>query len=77
MFVHAKQATLIFSADRKRNISIPNGYLGEIPDWATKTKHFNQLVKCGALIVTGKTDAEIQAATDEKPRRRVKPENEE
>lgn len=66
MFVLSKRNIILTSADGSQSIRVPRDYVGEIPDWAAKTSYFSDLVKDGKLVVTTKSDKDVQKAA-EKP----------
>ena len=54
MFIVTKQAVLIYSPDRKQTFKAPNGYMGAAPDWLSKAKQFQRMVKVGTIVVNAK-----------------------
>ena len=46
MFVLTKQAVLFIRPDGER-FAVPNGYMGDVPDWVAKTKQFRRQVADG------------------------------
>ena len=66
MFILAKRSVLLPSVDGKQRHFVPNGYMGEIPEWAV-TDYFRELVADGKICITESTkDKDLQKA-DEKP----------
>lgn len=66
MFIMAKRNLVLPSADSSQNFHVKRDYIGEIPDWATKTRYFERLVADGKIVVPAShADKDTQAA-DEK-----------
>ena len=41
----------------------PNGYIGECPEWVTKTRQFKEMVADGMIVATASTsDKDLSAA---------------
>ena len=81
MFIVANRNIVLPSADGAAQHFVPRGYMGEIPDWATKTAYFDLLVADGKIVVTqSKRDAALANAldaadgtpTDEQPEKTAK-----
>lgn len=66
MFILSKRNIILPSSDGHETIRVARDFVGEIPDWATKTDYFKMLVKDGKIVPTGTTDKDIQKAA-EKP----------
>ena len=64
IFVRCKTATKI--KDFQGNVfKMPNDYVGEVPDWATKQPYFKQCVEDGTISFVGKgSDKEIEKAIE-------------
>lgn len=78
MFIVANRNIVLPSADGAAQHFVPRGYMGEIPDWATKTAYFDLLVSDGKIVVTqSKRDAGLADALDAPDSKPVdeKPEN--
>lgn len=74
MFITAKRNIILPSVDGSENYRVQRGFIGEIPDWATKTQYFQDLVKDGKIgIPASRKDKDI-SDVEEKPVRRRKPE---
>ena len=46
----SKRNIIIPSPDGRQAYPIPKDYIGSVPDWVTKTKYFEELVKDLSLI---------------------------
>lgn len=65
MFIMAKRNLVLPSADSTQHHRVQRDFVGEIPDWATKTRYFDRLVKDGKiLIVPSHSDKDTQAAAE-------------
>lgn len=64
MFVLSKRNVILPSPDGSQTIRVARDFVGEIPDWATKTQYFNGLVKDGKIVITQKSDKETQKAAE-------------
>ena len=76
MFVMMKQAVLFRRPDGE-TFYAPNGYMGQVPEWVTKTKQFQRQVAAGKIVAsqTAKDkdmDAAQQAAQEKKERAKSK-----
>ena len=78
----SKRNIIIPSPDGRQAYPIPKDYIGSVPDWVTKTKYFEELVKDGKIAVSSTTkdnaleqaDAEAEQEAAEKPEETEKPE---
>lgn len=71
MFVYAKANIRLPSADGSRAHVVPSGFVGEIPDWAAKTKYFDALVRDGKIALPAShADKDVQPEADKPARRR-------
>lgn len=69
----SKRNIIIPSPDGRQAFPIPKDYIGAVPDWVTKTKYFEELVKDGKIAVSSTTkdnaleqaDAEAKKAEQE------------
>lgn len=50
MYIHAKCAAA-FHRSNEKEVIIPNGYIGDIPEWISETSYFSSLVADGLFIV--------------------------
>lgn len=67
MFILAKRNIILPSPDGAQQFQIKRDFVGDIPDWATKTDYFKALVADGKITVPeSHKDKDTQAA-DEKP----------
>lgn len=67
MFIMAKRNIRLPSADGSLSHKVQRDFVGNIPDWATKTRYFKRLVSDGIIVVPeSKKDKNLQDA-DEKP----------
>ena len=74
MFAVIKVASLIYSTDRAKTFRCPAGYMGDIPEWVTKTDHFKELEKAGLAAVTKTSKDKETQAVAEKPVKKAKTE---
>ena len=66
MFVRCKYARKIKNFETGEVFKMPQEYLGEVPEWATKQDYFKACVADGTItFVGGGTDKEIYKAVDE------------
>lgn len=66
MVILSKGNFLIFSDDRSKQYPVSSGYVGEIPEWVSKTKYFKQLVSADKIAISeSKKDKDIQKAAEE------------
>lgn len=49
MVIMAKQAVLFVRHDGQ-NFYVPNGFIGQAPDWVTKTRQFKEMVADGMIV---------------------------
>lgn len=56
MIIMCKRNVIIPSPDGITGKYIPKDYIGQIDDWVTKTKYFDELVKDGKIVITGSTN---------------------
>lgn len=69
MFVLAKQASLFIRPDGAQ-FAMPNGYMGNVPEWVAETKQFRRQVADGKIVATESiTDKAMQDAGADKPRK--------
>ena len=69
MFVLAKQASLFIRPDGAQ-FAMPNGYMGNVPEWVAETKQFRRQVADGKIVATESiTDKAMQDAGADKLRR--------
>ncbi len=76
MVIVAQRNILLPSADRSKVFPVTRGWMGEIPDWASNTSYFRELVADGKIIVSeSRRDRDLQNANEtgiEKTRSRRK-----
>lgn len=76
MVIVAKRSILLPSADRSKVFPVTRGWMGEVPDWASSTPYFQELVADGKIIVSAsRRDRDLQNAHEtggEKTRTRRK-----
>ena len=66
MFVVSKRNIILPSADGLKSYPLARNFMGEIPEWATKTAYFKELVKDGKISVPkSKKDKDILAEEKE------------
>lgn len=53
MTILTKQAVLFM--DHGEKFRAPNNYLGQCPDWVTKTRQFKEMVADGVIVATEST----------------------
>ena len=76
MFVLCKRNIILPSKDGSKHYHVKKDYIGEIPDWATQTDYFLDLIADGKITVPeSKKDKDTQAAA-EKPIKKPKKNNE-
>lgn len=62
MFVMTKQAVLFRRPDGE-TFYAPNGYMGQVPEWVTKTKQFQRQVNAGKIVASQTAkDKDMEAA---------------
>lgn len=66
MFILSKRNIILPSPDGSQTVRVTRDFLGDIPDWAAETEYFKALVSDGKIVLSEKTDKEIQTAV-EKP----------
>ncbi len=67
MFIMAKRNIILPSPDGAQQHRVERGFVGEIPDWAAKTRYFDKLVKEGKIVLPDShADKDLQDA-EEKP----------
>lgn len=62
MTILTKQAVL-FIRDGEQ-FQAPNGYIGQCPEWVTKTRQFKEMVADGMIVATESTKDKDLAAAD-------------
>lgn len=70
MVIMTKQAALFMSHGEKWRV--PNGYVGECPDWVTKTRQFNEMVADGVIVATASTSDKAMEKAAEKAAKKPK-----
>lgn len=73
MFIAAKRNVILPSADGSETFRVQRGFVGEIPDWATKTPYFQDLVKDGKIGIPKSHKDGAIADEEAKPVVRRKP----
>lgn len=74
MFIAAKRNVILPSADGSETFRVQRGFVGEIPDWATKTPYFQDLVKDGKIGIPEShkdgaiADEEVKPVVRRKPK---------
>lgn len=67
MFIISKRRVILPSRDGTKKHLVPRDYIGEIPDWATETDYFLNLVADGKIgVPESHNDKDTQEAA-EKP----------
>jgi hypothetical protein len=65
-FVHSRITVIIRSDDGTQEFKAKAGDLISVPEWATKTRYYDLLVKAGKFSVAKSTaDKDLQAAVEE------------
>lgn len=64
MVVLSKYKIMLHSDDYKEKFLLNKDYIGEVPEWVENTAYFHELVADGKVVVTGKSDKELQAAQE-------------
>mgnify|MGYP007060639699 CR=1 FL=1 len=63
MVIVAQRNILLPSADRSKVFPVTRGWMGEVPDWASSTPYFRELVADGKIIVSAsRRDRDLQNA---------------
>ena len=63
MIIVAQRNILLPSADRSKVFPVTRGWMGEVPDWASSTPYFRELVADGKIIVSAsRRDRDLQNA---------------
>ena len=65
MYIHAKCAAA-FQRPNEKEYIVPNGYVGNIPEWISETPYFSSLVADGSFIIARSNDkpvAELKSKT--------------
>jgi hypothetical protein len=57
MFINSKKSFRF--AEGENELKIPAGYVGDFPDWATKTYLYQLAVKGGDIVTVGETKATV------------------
>lgn len=65
MVIMAKQAVLFVRPDGQ-NFYVPNGFIGQAPEWVTQTRQFKEMVADG-MIVAAETTKDKDLAAADKP----------
>lgn len=66
MIIVSKRNIVIPSDDGKTSYFVPRDYIGKIPDWATKTRYYGELVKDGKIVVSDTIKDKDVTAAEEK-----------
>lgn len=66
MFVLSKRNIIIPAAAGEKPAYLHKDELANVPDWVADTTYFKALIADGKVVVTGKTDKELQAADEAK-----------
>lgn len=65
MFIVSNRNIMLRSEDGDKVFPLSRGFMGEIPDWAAKTKYFKALCDCGKIVVPkSKADRDIETAAE-------------
>ena len=73
MFVLCKRNIILPSKDGSKKYQVKKDYIGEIPDWATQTDYFLDLVAAGKITVpASKKDKDTQSAAEKPVKQRKK-----
>ena len=65
MVIVAQRNILLPSADRSKVFPVTRCWMGEVPDWASSTPYFRELVADGKIIVSeSRRDRDLQAADE-------------
>lgn len=71
MFIMSKRNVILPSVDGTKKHKVSRGFVGDIPDWATKTAYFRALVADGKISVPAShQDKDTQDAADSKVKTR-------
>ena len=70
MVIMTKQAALFM--DHGERWRAPNGYVGECPDWVTKTRQFKEMVADGVIVATASTSDKAMEKAAEKAAKKPK-----
>ncbi len=63
MVIVAQRNILLPSADRFQVFPVTRGWMGEVPDWASSTPYFRELVADGKIVVSeSRRDRDLQTA---------------
>lgn len=55
MYIHAKCAAA-FQRPSEKEYVIPNGYIGNVPEWVSETPYFSSLVADGLFFIMKNTE---------------------
>lgn len=70
MFIVTNQALLFVGQDGEK-FRVPNGYMGNAPEWVEKTRQFSELVKDGKIVVSkSSSDKDLGKAVEKTTRRK-------
>ena len=70
MFVLSKRNIVIPAPDGSTAVALRRDVMTEIPDWASKTAYFQELVVDGKIVPSGISDKETQKAAEKKVKTR-------
>ena len=71
MFIYSNRNVILRSQDGAQSYPVRRGFVGDIPDWATKTAYFRALVADGKISVPAShQDKDTQDAADSKVKTR-------
>ena len=70
MLVLSKRNIVIPAPDGSTSVRLRAGPMETVPGWAVKTPYFQALVADGKIVPSGRSDKEVQAASEKKVKTR-------
>lgn len=70
MVIMTKQAVLFLHPTGGKDFRVPNGYIGQCPEWVTKTRQFKEMVSDGMIAASATSKDKDLAAAEEKALRK-------
>lgn len=70
MVIMTKQAVLFLHPAGGKDFRAPNGYIGQCPEWVTKTRQFKEMVSDGMIVASATSKDKDLAAAEEKALRK-------
>lgn len=71
MVIMAKQAVLFVRPDGQ-NFYVPNGFIGQAPEWVTQTRQFKEMVADGMIVAAETSSDKDMDAAEKKSSKRSK-----